>query len=49
MKEIFLSLEGHTQGGAAGLQPPPKTPQNRNVETNFVDIISKFLRDFPFS
>jgi hypothetical protein len=34
-------------GGAAGLQPP-KTPKPKFKKTDFVDFISKLLRDFPF-
>jgi non-canonical (house-cleaning) NTP pyrophosphatase len=55
---IFVALnntnihynKGRTQvGRSAGLQPPPN-PQNRNLKgTDFVDVISKVLRDFPFS
>jgi hypothetical protein len=39
--------QGRTQAGE--LQPPkPQSPENRNKNTNFVDImISKVLRDFP--
>jgi hypothetical protein len=47
----MLSLQGRTQGGgAAELQPPSQNPQNRNLKNlDFVGIISKVLRDFPFS
>jgi hypothetical protein len=35
---------------AVGLQPPPQVPQNRNLkDTDFADIISKVVRDFPLS
>jgi hypothetical protein len=49
----YSNIVGHsgTPRGATGLQPPPHTPQNRNLKnTDFVDImISKVLRDLPFS
>jgi hypothetical protein len=41
-----------TQGGTAGLQPPPPpAPKNRNLkDTDFVGIMtSKALHDLPFS
>ena len=36
-------------GGAAGLQPLPKTPKPKFKNTDFVDIMISILRDFPFS
>jgi hypothetical protein len=47
-----MDTVAHPGGGAAaGLQPPPKIPQNQNLKnTYFVDImISKVLCDLLFS
>jgi hypothetical protein len=36
--------------GGGGRAAPPQTLQNRNLKTNFIDmVISKVLRDIPFS
>jgi hypothetical protein len=40
----------HTGGGGYRAANPLQTHQNRNLKnTDFVDIISKLLRDLPFS
>ena len=52
INENIAQEQGSTQaGGGCRAAAPPKTPQNRNLKsTDFVDIIiSKVLRDFPFS
>jgi hypothetical protein len=43
-------IRGAPKGGGAGLQPPqtPPKPKFKKI-TNFLDMISKALRDLPFS
>jgi hypothetical protein len=45
------SNQGRTRGGCrAAARQPPQIPQNLNLKnTNFVDMVSKVLRDLPFS
>jgi hypothetical protein len=48
---LGASVSGAHSRGGCRIVAPPQTPQNQNLkDTDFVDmIISKVLRDFPFS
>jgi hypothetical protein len=52
-RNVGHTAQGRTTGTggcrAAASPPPPQTPQNRDLKnTDFIDIISKDLRDLPF-
>jgi hypothetical protein len=46
---VKTGVQGRAQGGGCQAAAHSHTPQNRNYKTDFVDIISKVLRDFRFS
>jgi hypothetical protein len=53
MEDIWRTggvIRGAPKGRLPEWAPPPQKPLNQNLKnTDFVDIISKILRDLPFS